>query len=187
MTIKKLLLATFVLTGTLLAENTLGININKDDVELSTSVNINSLTGYADGTDYLLDAGYLHIDGDNLTTIGVSGQNRLQGIYGVTLAFGAKMVFTDNFTALPLLAKGTYALPFNDSVPTTSLAVTLAYAPQVLTFLDGQDYFEFRIEADMEVITNIHLYTGYRNIDTDYETGDKNFNSSFYGGLKLSF
>jgi len=187
MTIKKLLLATCILTGTLSAENTLAININKNDVELLGSVNINSLTGYADGTEYILNASHLHVDGDNLTTVGVVGQNSFQGIYGMTLAFGAKMVFTDNFTALPLIAKGTYALPFTDSVPTTSLSLTFAYAPPVLTFLDGQDYSEFRIEANMEVISNIHLFTGYRNIDTDYKTGDKNFNSSFYGGLKLSF
>ena len=120
MTTKKLLLATFLLTGLLTAENTLGIDINDEDVELLASVNINALTDYANGTTYILDASYLHTDGDNMATMGFSGQNTLQGIYGLTLAFGAKVILADDFLALPLMAKGTYALQLNDSEPTTS-------------------------------------------------------------------
>ncbi len=85
------------------------------------------------------------------------------------------------------MAKAIYALPFNDSIPTTSLAASFAYAPEVLTFLDGESYTEVKVEANMEVISNIHIFTGYRNIDTDYEAGDYNFNDSFYAGMKLSF
>jgi hypothetical protein len=122
-----------------------------------------------------------------MSTIGVSGQNTLQGVPGLTLAFGAKVIFASNFMALPLMAKGIYILPLNDSIPTTSLVTSLAYAPSVLSFRDGDNYSEFRFEANMEVISNVHIFTGYRNINTDYETGDHTFNNSFYGGLKLSF
>lgn len=187
MTIKKLLLATFLITGTLQAENSIGIDINSDDVEVLASINLNTLTDYANGTTYILDVNYLHTDEDNLLGIGFSGQNTLQGVQGLTLAFGLKSVLADNFLALPLMAKGVYTLPLIDSIPTTSVSLSVAYAPSVLSFRDADSYSDFRLEADMEVISNVHVFTGYRNIKTNYETADQTFNNSFYGGLKLSF
>jgi len=134
-----------------------------------------------------LNVSYLHVDADNMAMVGFSGENSLQGIEGLTLAFGAKCIFAEDFIALPLIARAAYLLPLNSSVPPTSLAASFAYAPSVLTFEDADTYSEFRFEADMEVITNIHIFAGYRNIDTNYEAGDYNFNDSFYAGMKLSF
>ncbi len=184
---KKPILITLLATALLHAETSIGININDEDVEINGEFNFNTLADYSSGTTYILDASYLHTDGDDLIYVGFSGQNTLQGMEGLTLGFGAKVTFSENFIALPLMAKAVYLLPINDSIPTTSLAATFAYAPSVLTFVDGEDYTEFRLEADMEVISNIHIFTGYRNIDTDYESSDYNFNDSFYAGLKLSF
>ncbi|RRS32466.1 MAG: hypothetical protein P794_01125 [Epsilonproteobacteria bacterium (ex Lamellibrachia satsuma)] len=184
---KKLILATLLLTGTISAETNIGININNEDVELLGELNFNTLTDYSSGTTYILGGSYLHTDGDNLATLGFRGQNTLQGVEGLTLAIGAKFIFADDFMALPLMAKATYALPLIDTIPTTSLAASFAYAPSVLTFVDGETYTEFRLEADMEVISNVHIFTGYRNIDTEYGNFDKTFNNSFYGGMKLSF
>jgi hypothetical protein len=169
------------------AENSIGIDINSDDVEVLASVNLNTLADYANGTTYILDANYLRTDGYNMTRIGFSGQNRLQGVEGLTLAFGLKGVFASDFLAFPLMAKATYELPLKDSIPTTSLSLNLAYAPSVLSFRDADNYSDFRLEADMEIISNIHLFTGYRNISTNYNNHDKTFNNSFYAGLKLSF
>ncbi len=187
MTIKKLLLATLLLTSTIQAENSIGIDINSDDVEVMASINLNTLADYANGTTYILDINYLHTDGDNMTRVGFSGQNTLQGVEGLTLAFGLKGVLASDFLAFPLMAKGVYILPLNNRIPTTSLSLAVAYAPSVLSFRDADSYSDFRLEADMEVISNIHIFTGYRNIKTNYETGDATFNNSFYGGLKLSF
>jgi len=187
MYLKKLILTTLLASGLLHAETSIGVNINDEDVEVLGEFNFNTLADYSSGTTYILNTSYLHTDGDDIATVGFSGQNTLQGVEGLTLAFGANLIFADDFMALPLMAKAIYALPLNDSIPTTSLATSFAYAPSVLTFIDGETYSEFRIEADMEVISNIHIFTGYRNIDTDYEAGDYNFNSSFYGGMKLSF
>ncbi|WP_415407462.1 YfaZ family outer membrane protein [Sulfurovum sp. CS9] len=187
MAVKKLLLATLLLTSTITAETSIGIDINNEDVEILGELNFNSLADYSSGTTYILDVSYLYTDGDNLAAIGFSGQNTLQGVEGLTLAFGAKLTFSEDFMALPLMAKANYSLPFTDSIPTTSLIASFAYAPSVLTFLDGETYSELRLEVDMEVISNIHIFTGYRNIDTDYEAGDYNFNDSFYAGMKLSF
>ena len=187
MAVKALLLATLLLTSTITAETSIGIDINNEDVEILGELNFNSLADYSSGTTYILDISYLYTDGDHLASVGFSGQNTLQGLEGLTLGFGAKLAFAEDFMALPLMAKAIYALPFNDSIPTTSLIGSFAYAPEVLTFLDGKTYSELRLEADMEIISNIHIFTGYRNIDTDYEAGDYNFNDSFYAGMKLSF
>ncbi len=184
---KKIILATLFFSALLSAENSIGLDINNEDVEILGSIDLNTLANYADGTTYILDASYLHTDGANMTAVGISGQNMLQGVPGLTLGFGAKVIFASDFLAVPLMAKGIYILPLNDSIPTTSLMSTFAYAPSVLSFRDGDSYSEFKLEADMEVINNVHIFTGYRNIDTDYEAGDHTFNDSFYGGLKLSF
>jgi hypothetical protein len=187
MIIKKLLLALSLLTSTITAETSLGLDINNEDVELLVELNFNTLTDYSSGTTYILDASYLYADSDNLATIGFSGQNTLQGVEGLTLSFGAKLAFAEDFIALPLMAKANYALPFIDTIPTTSLTASFAYAPSVLTFVDGETYSELRLEAGMEIISNTHIFAGYRNIDTDYKVRDYNLNDSFYGGIKLSF
>jgi hypothetical protein len=187
MAFKKLLLTTYLLAHTLHAQNSIGIDINSEDVEVLASINLNTLADYSNGTTYVIDVSYLHTDGDNLTRIGLLGQNTFQGVEGLALSFGVKGVIASNFLAFPLTAKAAYTLPLIDSIPSTSLAVSFSYAPSVLAFRDADNYSDFRVEADMEVISNIHIFTGYRNISTNYEVGDKTFNNSFYGGLKLSF
>ena len=190
MSIKKLLLSTSTLllvAGSLHADNTMGIDINKNDVELFASLNINTLANYADGTTYILDVNYLHSDNDNMSQVGFSGQNNLQGIEGLTFALGLKGVLASDFLAFPLFAKGIYDLPLIDAIPTTSVALTFAYAPKVLSFRDTLSYLEWRLEVDMEVVPNVHAFTGYRNIDTEYDYRDKTFNDSVYLGMKLSF
>ena len=184
---KKLCLTSLFSLGLLHAQSNVGLNINDEDLEVLASIDLNALTYYSDSTSYTIDASYLHTDGDNLTTIGVSGESSFQGVEGLALGLGIKSVFADDFIAIPFFAKARYTLPLNYSIPTTSLSTSLAYAPSVLAFSDAESYTEFRVEADMEIITNIHLFTGYRNIDTEYDTDDKTFNDSFYGGMKLSF
>ena len=187
MSIKKILLATLLTCNAWSGENSIGIDINSEDVELLASININNLTYYTDGTSYIFDVSYLHTEGNNLITLGISGQNTFQGLEGLSLAFGLKGAFTDDFLAFPLYAKVIYRLPLHDRIPPTSLSTGFAYAPSVLSFRDAESYTEFRLEADMEVISNIHIFTGYRRINTNYENLDKTLNNSFYGGLKLSF
>ncbi|MBD3790901.1 MAG: hypothetical protein IE918_01925 [Campylobacterales bacterium] len=184
---KKILLGSFLLGGVLSAQNAVSLNINNEDAELQTSLNFNDMIGYADGTSYTLDANYLHSDGDNLFGIGLSGENQLQGVYGLRVGLGIKAVFADEFAAVPFLAKAAYTLPLTDAIPTTTLEMSFAYAPEILSFNEAEDYTEFRTQLGMEVVPNIQLYTGYRNIDTDYKAVDHTFNESFYLGMKLSF
>ncbi len=191
--LRKLLFGTLLITGFLQAETSIGLDINDEDVELFGEVNFNSLTDYSSDTTFVISGNYLYSggndndNGEHLFTLGFSGQNSLQGMEGLSVALGAKAVFADSYMALPLFVRANYALPLIDTIPTTSFFADFAYAPSVLTFSDGETYTEFRLGADMEVISNTHVFVGYRNIDTDYTYGDYNFNDSFYGGLKLSF
>ena len=183
---KKLLFTTLFWLGLLHAQSDIGLNINDEDLEVTASIDLNTLTYYSDSTSYSLDASYLHTDGDDLVTVGVSAESTFQGVQGLALGLGIKSVFADDFIAIPFFAKAKYTLPFY-SMPTTSLATSFAYAPSVLSFSDAESYTEFRVEANMEVINNVHLFGGYRNVHTEYDTNDLTFNNSFYGGLKLSF
>ena len=187
--IKNILLTTFLLTGVMNAQSNVGVDINTEDVEVFASYNLNSEIGYTGGTSFLVDASYLYSNEheSNLFAVGVSAESSLEAAQGLTFGFGTKFVFAEDFMALPLLGRVAFILPFDSDIPTTSLKGMFAYAPSVLTFSDGESYLEYRLEADMEVISNIHVFTGYRNIDTNYEFVDYNLNDSFYAGMKLSF
>ena len=187
--IKNILLTTFLFTGIISAQSNVGVDINTEDVEIFASYNLNSDIGYTGGTSFLVDTSYLYSSEDesNLFSIGVSGESSLEAAQGLTFGFGTKFVFAEDFMALPLLGRVAFILPFDSDIPTTSLKGMFAYAPSVLTFSDGESYLEYRLEADMEVISNIHVFTGYRNIDTNYEFVDYTLNDSFYAGLKVSF
>ncbi len=185
--IKKILLSTLLLSGLSQAQSSIGLDINSEDVELLGAFNFNSTIGYEGATSYLVDAAYLHNENDDLFTIGLSGENSLEAAPGLIFGFGFKAAFAEEFMAFPLLGKVKYILPFDSDIPTTSVLASFAYAPSVLTFLDGDTYSEFRAEADVEAINNIHIFAGYRNIDTNYEFIDYNINDSWYAGLKLSF
>ncbi len=185
--IKKILLSTLLCTGFSQAQSSIGLDINSEDVELLGAFNLNSSIGYEGGTSYLVDASYLHNEDDDLFTIGLSGENSLEAAPGLIFGFGFKAAFAEDFMAFPLLGKVRYILPFDSDIPTTSFLASFAYAPSVLTFSDGDTYSELRFEGDVEVISNIHVFAGYRNIDTDYEFVEYKLNDSWYGGLKLSF
>lgn len=188
MSIKTLLLhASLSFLGLLYAQSSVALNINDKDLELTAALDLNHFSNYADSTRYFLDSYYIGNDEDTLFAIGVSAHNQLQGVEALTLGFGTRFIVADNFNALPLVAMMAYALPLNASVPPTSLIGSFAYAPSVLAFDDGESYSEFRVETAMQVIQNVHLFVGYRNINTEYETYDNRFNESAYGGLKLSF
>ena len=173
--------------ATFLCADSLGININEKDVEASASIKLERFVSPSSSTEYLLDISYMNANGDNLTAFGISGKNSLQTVEGIYVAFGAKFVSTRDYLALPLFARIDFVLPLDETIPETTLGATIAYAPPVLCYFNATKYQEVRVEATMEVIPNILLYGGYRNIDTDYEPYEKLFTESVYGGLKLSF
>ena len=187
MNFKKYFLTYILSFGILYAQSSVGININKEDLELEASVDMNAFSYYSESTTYMLDLAYLNTLNDSMTSIGISGVNALQGASGVSLALGAKINFTTDFMAIPLFAKATFNIPFNYTIPPLFIATSIAYAPPVLSFRDAKSYTELKVEGNVEIVPNIHLFTGFRSIDTDYNQADKVFNDSIYGGMKLIF
>lgn len=183
---KRILLVISLLIGTVWADS-IGLNVNSDDIEVKGSLNLTPMIGYGDGIHYFLGADYLHTDNDDLFKASFGASSTLSGAEGLTLAFGLEAVFADNFGAIPLFGQAALRLPLDEPIPATSLIARIDYAPSVLSFIDADNYLEYRFEADMEVIPNIHLYGGYRNIETNFESYDHTLNDSWYGGLKIGF
>ncbi len=188
MSFNKLFLLILLSSVLLFSRNTVGLNINTEDLELTGEMDVNTFSEYTNGTMFVVNANYLNTIDDNLFGLGLSANNSYQGAEGLSLGFGAKFIYLENFMAFPLMAEATYAFMLMDNIPMASLSANILYAPTALSFDEANNYFEFRAEAAMEVINAVSLYVGYRDIETEYIDFDfETFNSSFYGGLKMSF
>ena len=188
MSFNKLFSLLLLSTILLFSRNTVGLNINTEDFEVTGAMDINTFSEYTNGTMFVVNTNYLSTLDDDLFGLGLSAHNSYQGTEGLSLGFGAKFVYLENFMAFPLMAEATYAFMVMDNMPIASLSASLFYAPTTLSFDEASNYFEFRAEAAMEVINAVSLYVGYRDIETEYIYFDfETFNSSFYGGLKMSF
>ncbi|MCB4751399.1 MAG: hypothetical protein LGB03_00770 [Sulfurovum sp.] len=136
---------------------------------------------------------------DNFGSISFNASNKLSSASGVVLTFGIGAVFERRFTrkyvATPVSGKVTLHLPFDGSVPPLTLSTKISYAPSVLSFFNAKQYLEYRFEADMEVIPDVHVYGGHKNIDTTYKTIDNtiyltytyNLVNDWYGGIRITF
>ena len=193
--------------------DTIGININQADIELTSSVEINKpkskkkpdvkyYTQYLVATNlpkakkksknytkYLIDSYYIHSGGKNLFSIGISGNNKFYNSDVISFGFGIKSVLAQDTLALPFYGKAILSVPHRNGgfLPTVSISAMLAYAPSILSMIESTEYKEVRGEADIEIIPKIHLFGGYRKIDIKYKTFDSVFNDSVYAGMKFNF
>ena len=192
---KKIAFTTLCTSALLLAESGVGININNEDLELEGIIDSRNLAALqTTSTIYQADVNFLNINSDRkLFGAGLGATNKLEGVEGIELTFGAKYIWAEvadeAVNALPLMAKVRYAFPplmFN--VPPIELEAKALYAPTALSFGDSEKYSEMRLSADMEMIENVKVYVGYRNIHAEYKNiEDDLFDNSFYGGLKITY
>lgn len=202
MVLKRFIILLLLGTGLLFSRSTIGLNINTEDFELEGATDINAFSEYTNGTMFIADINYLNTENDSLFGLGLSAHNTFLGMEGLSLGLGARFIYIEDFMAFPLAAEASYAVTFADSIPAASFSAKLLYAPSVLSFDDAENYFEFRAEAAMEVISAVSIYIGYRDIETEYIADDpysyygpytpvvhrdETFNSSFYGGIKMGF
>jgi len=188
---KKSILIISILSASLLAKDTIGFNVNSDSIEIESHTDV---TGYIqtsdDGTKFKIDTSYLNTTYSYLFGAGFSANGSVKELEGLEISIGAKFIMSDNkqksFFAIPLMATAKYKLPIED-VPQSFISAQLLYAPTSLSFSDASSYSELRVQADVDVIDNISLFSGYRTIDTDYKDYDKSLDKSIYGGLKLAF
>jgi len=111
------------------------------------------------------------------------------GNQGMSIGMGAKLNFTEDYSSLPLGLEFAYKIPAGDLIP-MYLNGSLYYAPSVLSFADADNFLEYRLSYDIEIIDNGRITLGYRNIDTNYDKGnggDFTYNESYYIGFKIGF
>jgi len=183
---KQTLLGTILFTVLLQAGN-IGLNLNSDDVEVEGTLDISSTIGYGSDTAYFIRGSLLRSGNDNLLKAAFGASNTLPDAPGLSFSFGIEGVFAKHYVAMPLFGEASFRLPLDAPIPATTLTAQLSYAPSVLSFVDAEQYLEYRFEADMEMLSHVHLYGGYRTIDTDYQHYDHTFNDSWYGGLRIGF
>jgi len=193
--LKRILFTTLGLSTLLMAESGVGVNINDKDLEIEGIVDSRNLAALqTSSTIYQADLNFINIDSERkLFGAGLGATNKLEAVDGVELTFGAKFVMAEigdeTATSLPLMAKVRYDFPplmFN--IPPVALEGKVLYAPTALSFGDTEKYNEFRLSADVEMIENVKVYIGYRNIHAEYKDVTRDlFDSSFYAGLKVSY
>ena len=52
---------------------------------------------------------------------------------------------------------------------------------------DADNYFEYRLTADVEVVPHGSIIAGYRHIDTDANDADITYNHGLYAGFRFAF
>jgi len=161
--LKKIFFSIVALSAMAMAESTYGINVNNNDVELEAIVDSKTYTNLQTGsTSYVADANYIY-DKDNknsLIGIGAGATNKIEGLEGVNLTVGAKVMVSslhnEDFVAVPFMGKIDYKMPpLLYNIPPVSLEGKVLYAPNVLSFGDAESYTEMRAVANMEVINNV--------------------------------
>lgn len=192
---KKIAFTTFFTSALLLAESGVGININEKDLEVEGLIDSRNLAALqTSSTIFQGDFNFLNVNNDHkLLGAGLGATNKFEGAEGVELTFGAKFMWAEvedeSFTGLPLMVKIRYSFPpLMYSIPPVAVEAKALYAPAALAFGDSENYSEYRISADIEMIENVKLYAGYRNIHAGYKDyGNYLFNNSFFGGLKITY
>ena len=187
----KTILAACILTSTLYSKNIVGLNINDKDLEVHGSFILNNFLNMEGNSAYVLNTNYIHGENNDYFGLGLGVYQGYDEVEGLLFGFGLSNVYTGDFIAIPLFAHAIYVLPFFDYFPKTSLSAKVLYAPKVLTFSEGTSYLEFRSEIDFDIINNMSIYGGYRNIQAEHEMprylNDFDSYDSFYGGLKYNF
>ena len=192
---KKVAFTTLMTSALLLAESGVGLNINENDFEIEGVLDSRNLAALqTTSTIFQADVNFLNENEENkLIGAGIGATNKVEGVEGLEATLGAKFIWAElgkeDFTALPLMAKVRYTFPpLMYNIPPVSVEGKMLYAPKVLAFGDSEEYSEFRLGVDVEVIESANIYAGYRNIHTDYKgMGDVLFNNSFYAGIKLLY
>ena len=193
--LKKIALTTLFTSALLMADSGVGININDEDVELEGTLDSRNLAALqTSSTIFEGDFSFLNVNSNRkLVGAGVGATNALEGSDGVELTFGAKFIWAEvgdkDFTSLPLMVKVRYNFPplmFN--IPPVAVEAKALYAPNTLSFGDSKRYAEYRLSADIEMIENVKVYAGYRNIHATYTNISRDlFDNSFYAGLKMTY
>jgi len=193
----KILTVATLTTVSLFALHTAELNLNDKDLEVGVKFdmgqfndNVEPNTMFVGGK--FMDADASHSDDTPLeleqyAEINFLMMREIEG-KGIKIGMGAKLNYTKDYSTLPLGLELTYKVPGVELMP-MHLNASVYHAPEVLSFIDANSYFEYRVSVDLELIENGFLTVGYRSMNTNYQTvvDDLNYNATGYFGFKISF
>ncbi len=183
------------------ALHTAQLNINDVDLEAGIALDVGQFNQNVEPNTMFIGAKFLNPDishaGNTVITINPYFEGNFLimkaiGDMGMSLGMGAKINYTrvngKDFSTLPFGAEFSYAIPAPKLIP-MSLSGSIYYAPKVLSFANAKDYLEYRLHYDVEFIENVGVTVGYRNMNTNFDVvnGNLNYNTSWYGGVKVKF
>jgi hypothetical protein len=193
--LKKIAFTTLFSSALLFAESGVGLNINDNDLEIEAVLDSRNLKALqTSSTVYQADFNFLDVDDKaQLIGAGIGATNKVEALEGVEVTLGAKFIWAEvgdkNFAGAPLMGKIRYTFPpLMYNIPPVSVEGKVLYAPRVLTVGDSNEYSEVRVAGDIEIIENVRIYAGYRNIHADYKNISRDlFDTGYYAGLKFTY
>ncbi|MDD5156431.1 hypothetical protein [Sulfurimonas sp.] len=168
------------------------INVNNTDLELSAKFDIGQVNEKVEPNTIFIGAKYLNVDERHSDISNVDDYYEANFLMmknaskDLKIGLGVKLNHTKDFTSAPLGVEAAYKLPIESSVP-FYVGGSLYYAPRVLAFEKADNYLEYRVTVDAEVIKNGFVTVGFRDMNTNYESGNVEYNKSFYGGFRFLF
>jgi uncharacterized membrane protein len=185
------------------ALNTAEINVNDSDLELIGKLDMGQVINSVEpNTVFLglrfLDANKKHSENENADIESYSELNFLMqkqiARSGLSVGLGVKVNTTklanQDFVSIPLGLEASYRIPASEYIP-MYLGGSVYHAPSALSFEDAENFMEYRVNFDLEVIKNGRVTIGYRSLDTNYNTNgytyNFNYNKSAYVGFKFAF
>jgi hypothetical protein len=175
------------------ADASVELNVNDSDFEARFDVILNPFE-----TPLSAGAGFLYADDDDfwLANVNLSVKDEV-GAPGLNLGLGFKGIFGDSdvgdedFTTAALAFQFLAEYDFRESQANlpVSIAASLAWAPEILSFSDTEDYFEFYSAVYLHINYWASIFIGYRDIEIEY---DDDFRAeaeydAFYFGARLTF
>ena len=181
------------------ALNTAEININDTDLELNAKFDMGQFVQTVEPDTVFVGGRLLNVDAAHSSTPNATSEILLELNFlmkrevadkGLSVGLGVKANATQtnnvDFISIPLGIEASYKIETIEYLPMT-VGASVYYAPAVLAFADGDNYLEYRVNFDVEVIQNGSVTIGYRSLETNYNFGSYNYNNSVYGGFKFAF
>ncbi len=189
---KKFIIILFILSTQLFAIQRFGfgLNVNTNAVEFEAKANMAPfMSDDPIYRNFYMDFNLIN-DDDTLVGLGLYVDNTFYSYQPLSFQVGLRTIFTsrgdNDMFAIPILFGFKHKI-YLGNLPVGTLGAKVVYAPSPLSFQDSKKYLQWNIEAAMQIIENVEIYAGYRNIDTDYETIQIKYNDSGYIGFRFIF
>ncbi|GAB4297606.1 MAG: hypothetical protein Kow0096_15720 [Thiohalomonadaceae bacterium] len=168
------------------AADTLDVNLHGDALRATYSRPVGATRGLD------MDVGLLHVEENgydaNVIHAGlqVAGMNwSKQGNFNISL--GGRAVFADveEFEGGHVAFGGSVRF---SPMPRVGFGGSLYYAPNITSFLDAEEYTEWGLFADYQLLTQAYVYVGYRNVEVDAENGGSaELDDHVHIGMRMNF